>query len=172
MPGAAVVDTAAAVQTLIEEAKTEIFLISYAVHQGQTLFERVAARMRADGGLRVRLYLDIGRGQSDTSLESEIVSRFLKDFWTKHWPWPERPEIFYDPRALSTLPAVRASFHAKGVIVDRRAALLTSANFTEAAQKRNIEAGVLIRYQPLVAQLVSHFEMLRIRNYLALAPNQ
>ncbi|MEZ4431632.1 MAG: phospholipase D-like domain-containing protein [bacterium] len=34
--------------------------------------------------------------------------------------------------------------HAKAVIVDRRKAFVTSANFTEAAQARNIEAGVVV----------------------------
>jgi phosphatidylserine/phosphatidylglycerophosphate/cardiolipin synthase-like enzyme len=46
-------------------------------------------------------------------------------------------------------------------MVDRRAALVTSANFTEAAQERNIEVGVVVRHAPLVARLVEYFVALR-----------
>ena len=165
--GDAIADTATTVRTLIEEAKREIWLISYAVHQGQTLFERLAARMRENRDLRVSLYLDISRGQSDSSLDSEIVGRFAQKFWTKQWPWPDKPSIFYDPRSLSLESTARTSFHAKGVVVDQQVVLLTSANFTEAAQQRNVEAGILIRYKPLVKQFVRHLEGLRTGGQLA-----
>ena len=48
--------------------------------------------------------------------------------------------------------------HAKCIAVDPRVALITSANFTEAAQGRNIEAGVLVRHKPTVRRLVAYFE--------------
>jgi phosphatidylserine/phosphatidylglycerophosphate/cardiolipin synthase-like enzyme len=47
---------------------------------------------------------------------------------------------------------------AKCVVVDRQAALVTSANFTEAAQQRNIEVGLLIRHAPLVSRISLYFE--------------
>jgi hypothetical protein len=37
---------------------------------------------------------------------------------------------------------------------------LTSANFTEAAQTRNIEAGALVRCARFAARLAGHFEAL------------
>jgi phosphatidylserine/phosphatidylglycerophosphate/cardiolipin synthase-like enzyme len=37
-----------------------------------------------------------------------------------------------------------ASLHAKCVVIDHRLALVTSANFTDRGQNRNIEAGVTI----------------------------
>ena len=69
--------------------------------------------------------------------------------------------MYYDPRALADNTEEKASLHAKCVIVDRRAALVTSANFTEAAHRKNIETGVLIRYEPLVLRLHGYFEGLR-----------
>jgi phosphatidylserine/phosphatidylglycerophosphate/cardiolipin synthase-like enzyme len=63
----------------------------------------------------------------------------------------------YDPRALDPASATRASLHAKVLIVDRRSALVTSANFTDAAQKRNVETGVLITYRPFVIRLADTF---------------
>jgi len=50
--------------------------------------------------------------------------------------------------------------HAKCIIIDRSEALITSANFTEAAQERNIEVGVKVRHKPLVERLASYFEAL------------
>ncbi|HQX53463.1 MAG TPA: phospholipase D-like domain-containing protein, partial [Planctomycetaceae bacterium] len=69
--------------------------------------------------------------------------RYAQDFRERHWPWTPFPEVYYDPRALETDSKVRASLHAKIVAVDRRKIFITSANFTEAAQQRNIEMGLL-----------------------------
>lgn len=44
--------------------------------------------------------------------------------------------------------------HAKCVVTDETAAFLTSANFTEAAQERNIEVGLLSREPRIAAALV------------------
>ena len=54
----------------------------------------------------------------------------------------------------------RASLHAKCVVVDRQVAFVSSANFTEAAQERNIEVGVLLRVPALAEQLEWHFQAL------------
>jgi len=46
------------------------------------------------------------------------------------------------------------------VVVDDELAFVTSANFTEWAQERNAEAGVLIRSRHFNAQLRQQFESL------------
>ena len=167
VPGIPTSDTAAVTRTLIEEATTEVILVTYAIHNGQRLFEPLAARMEKLPSLRVVFYLDIPRKRNDTALSSEIVSRYVKEFREKHWPWPQLPDLFYDPRSLSEGWEQRASLHAKCVIVDRKVALVTSANLTEAAQFRNIEAGVVVRYQPFVERLVNYFEGLQQSGQLA-----
>jgi phosphatidylserine/phosphatidylglycerophosphate/cardiolipin synthase-like enzyme len=58
------------------------------------------------------------------------------------------------------------------VVADRRVALVTSANFTEAAQQRNIEVGALIRAPRFAEQLAQHFESLVARGSLLLLPLQ
>jgi phosphatidylserine/phosphatidylglycerophosphate/cardiolipin synthase-like enzyme len=73
-----------------------------------------------------------------------------------NWPWPTLPTLYYDPRSLET-GDTRASLHAKCVIVDRERALVTSANFTDAAQRKNVEVGVDIRYPPAAARLADYF---------------
>jgi phosphatidylserine/phosphatidylglycerophosphate/cardiolipin synthase-like enzyme len=159
--GVPTADTAATVHSLIENAQSEILLVGYAVHNGKRLFKRLAERMNEAPTLRVTFHLDIPRKLTDTSLASEIVRRFAHEFVAKHWPGEKLPVLYYDPRALAEDSQQRASLHAKCVIVDRRVALITSANFTEAAQRKNIEAGVLIRYEPFVMRLHNYFEGLR-----------
>ena len=159
--GVPTADTAATLQTLIENAHMEILLVGYTVHNGKKLFRRLAERMDAVPTLRVMFCLDIARKPTDTSQANEIVWRFAREFTAKHWPGSRLPEILYDPRALAERWEDRASLHAKCVIVDRRTAIVTSANFTEAAQRKNIEAGVLIRYEPFVTRLSAYFEALR-----------
>lgn len=157
MPGVPTADTAAVVQTLIARASREVLLIGYAIHNGKRLFKPLAERMTAMPDLRVTFCIDIAKRYGDTSLDTEVVRRFALEFQTKHWPWPKLPEVYYDPRSLIPFGGERASLHAKCVIVDREAALVTSANFTEAAQQRNIEAGILIRHAEMVERLVSYF---------------
>jgi PLD-like domain len=162
VPGITTGDTLATLRTLISEAKREVLMIGYAVHNAKPIFEPLASKM-ANSNLRVAFCIDIGRKMGDTSLDSEIVRRFAHEFREKHWPWPNLPDIYYDPRSLSDNPMHRSSLHAKCVIADRKRALVTSANFTEAAWTRNIELGVLINYEPLVSRLSDYMDGL-IRN--------
>jgi phosphatidylserine/phosphatidylglycerophosphate/cardiolipin synthase-like enzyme len=46
--------------------------------------------------------------------------------------------------------------HAKVIVVDDVAALVTSANFTAAAQRRNIEAGIVLRDHHHVRRLCTY----------------
>ena len=150
-------DTSATMQSLIAEATKEILLVGYAVHNARGIFAPLAKRMSGTQGLRVTFCLDIARKLGDTSLDSEIIKRFAIEFKEKHWPWKPLPDMYYDPRSLSGNSEHRSSLHAKCIVVDRRAALVTSANFTEAAQQRNIEVGVLVRHVHLAARVVDYF---------------
>ena len=161
VPGIPTRDTAAVMHSLIEDCKQEIVLVGYAVHGGRFLFEGLARKMEENPSLKVWFCLHIGRPYGDTSLSSEIVRRFAREFVAKHWPWPQQPDVFFDPRALEESASERASLHAKCVIVDRRRALVTSANFTEAAHRRNVEAGLVVSYVPFVERIAAYFDGLR-----------
>ena len=157
LPGVPTQDTAAAFQTLVQEAQREILLVGYAVYGGDRIFEPLAQRLKEKHDLKVIFCLDISRKFGDTSLDSEVVHRFAQEFLQKHWPWPQLPELYYDPRALASSGENKASLHAKCVVVDRQAALITSANFTEAAQHRNIELGMLVRHPPIAERIADYF---------------
>ena len=161
VPGVPTRDTGAVMHQLVSAAQDEILMAGYAVYNGRKIFKPLAKRLAGHPGIRITLCLNIERRRGDTSLPSEIVARFLRDFQTRHWPWRPLPRLFYGPRALDSEPRQRAALHAKVVLVDRKAALITSANFTEAAQKRNVEAGVLITHPPFVARLADYFDGLQ-----------
>lgn len=50
--------------------------------------------------------------------------------------------------------------HAKVVVVDGERTFVSSANFTESAQFRNIEVGVAVRSRALACQLTDFFDSL------------
>lgn len=163
VPGTSSRDTAIVVPELWRGAQTDVLVSTFVVHDIATVFLPLAQRMDEVPDLRVRIFLNIARKIGDTSLDSELVREF-SDRFRRAWPAPQpgsrRPEVYYDPRGLSTDPATRATWHAKCVVVDDELAFVTSANFTEWAQARNVEAGVLIRSRHFNAQLRQQFESL------------
>ena len=77
------------------------------------------------------------------------------------------PDVFYDPRPLADDDESKsACLHAKFVIADSQHVFLSSANFTEAAQQRNIEAGILLDSSVLACDLESHFQSLIDHGFL------
>lgn len=161
VPGVPTAATDAVVSSLFLRAKNEIVIAGYAFHQARGILEPLAQRLENSPSIQVILHVDISRGFGDTSTNQSILLRFAQDFWRKQWPWTPRPEVWYDPRALERNREERACLHAKFIAIDGETVLITSANFTEAAQKRNIEAGLLIRSPSRARQLTGYFEALR-----------
>lgn len=149
--------TSVVVREMFQDATTSVVVVGYAVHQGQKVFQALADRMAELPSLQVRMYLDIHREPGDTSAASELVMRFADRFRRVHWPMGRPlPEVFYHPRSLESDQRERGALHAKCIIVDGCKVFVSSANFTEAAQQRNIEVGVLLR-SPAVADRLLRF---------------
>ena len=154
-------DTGVVMRELFGGAETEVLVAGYAVYQGRRVFQRLAERMEERPGLAVKMYLDVQRPLSDTTHEADLLRRFTLRFRTQEWPGRGRlPALYYDPRSLAADATPRTCLHAKCIVVDRRLALIGSANLTEAAQTRNIEAGVLVRCERFAGRLADHFESL------------
>ena len=60
--------------------------------------------------------------------------------------------------------------HAKCVVIDGQEGFVTSANFTEAAQERNIELGLLVGSQSIAHQIEEHFISLIQNGFLERLP--
>lgn len=151
-------DTQAVMQSLLAEAKHEVLLVGYVIHKAENLFRPLANRMKCDPSIKVQLCLDLKRSVNDVRSNEEVVSEFAVDFVHLHWPWNPLPCVFYDPRSLDHSGKTRSSLHAKCIVIDRRVSLVTSANFTEAAQQRNIEAGVLARDSSFSERIAKYFD--------------
>jgi hypothetical protein len=159
-PGVAIRDTAVVVRELFSTARRSVLAVGYAVHQGRQVFRALAERMEQRPDLDVRLCLDVQRTWQDVTPTVLLLRRFTERFTTQEWPGKRLPAVYYDPRSLAFDTAKRASLHAKCVVVDRRVAFVSSANFTEAAQARNIEVGLLVRVPAIAEALTRHFEAL------------
>lgn len=173
LPGSESRDTYVVVQELFASAQSSVLIASYALDTGQksrTLFQILADRMDTSPALQVRLFLNIKRPHKDTTPNSILLRQFAEEFRQKIWPGQRLPEVFHDPRALDPTPGPKACLHAKCVVIDEERLLVTSANFTEAAHQRNIEAGVLISDVVAARALRSQFETLVTKGILQRVP--
>ena len=154
-------DTSVVVREMFAHASECVTVIGYAVHQGQKVFEALAQRMDSNPELKVELFLNISRGDGDTTKSAILVSRYVERFKSQQWPKGSRlPVVYYDPRSVSDDLPIRSSLHAKCVVVDQNDVFVSSANFTEAGQERNIEVGLRLDSAWLAKKLVAHFSKL------------
>ena len=166
VPTAANRDTSVIVRELFANANHSVLVAGYAVYQGQRVFQTLANRMQDVPTLHVRLFLDIQRGHGDTTASAALIRRFAERF--RHSQWPKDrplPEVYFDPRSLDSAQQ-RACLHAKCVVVDGRQVFVSSANFTEAAQLRNIEVGVSLDAEPIAWRLTEFFDSMLRANSL------
>ncbi|MGB7442863.1 MAG: DISARM system phospholipase D-like protein DrmC, partial [Coleofasciculaceae cyanobacterium] len=161
------------VQELFSTAQDSVLISSYALDKGKKgreLFQVLATRMDANPKLQVRMFLNVQRPYRNKASESVILREFADTFRHKIWTGIRLPEVFYDSRSLSTETGSRTCLHAKCVVVDEERLFVTSANFTEAAHERNIEAGVLIADSVAAKAMRSQFEALVERRILRRVP--
>lgn len=151
-------DTGVVVRELFANATRSVLVAGYAVYQGRHVFQALADRMQQVPTLQVSMFLDIQRSAGDTTAAAQLVRRFADRFKRQQWPaeYPI-PDLFYDPRSLDPTQDKRACLHAKCVVVDAEKVFVSSANFTEAAQLRNIEVGVLIDSAATANQVTTFF---------------
>jgi phosphatidylserine/phosphatidylglycerophosphate/cardiolipin synthase-like enzyme len=147
---------------LFRSAREHVLVAGYSFDRPEELFAPLAERMR-DHGVTVQLFVDIGQLEErlrqtarrerrswsalamplSRASTAEARGRAVVDlFFQLMWPANERPRVFFDPRTAERRPTI--SLHAKCVVVDHQRTLITSANFTERGQRRNLEAGVAI----------------------------
>ncbi len=155
VPGVHARDTYQVFEELLGGAEHSIWASTYLYYDAPKAFQTLARRMDERPELKVTLFLNIRRHKNDTSAPDEIVRRFKDRFWNE-WPGNRHPRVFYDPRSLAP-DGETSVLHAKAIVADERWVFITSANFTEAAQKRNIELGVLFQDPPLAVSLILQF---------------
>ena len=142
--------TRSVLTTLVANATESLVLVSFVSYDIAELTADLAGAI--DRGIAVTLILETPDDPGGP-LVIGPTHPFAPIKDTAHfYRWPlEARETFF---------AKAASLHAKCVIADRSAALITSANLTSAGINDNIELGVLIEAGPLPESLSQHLELL------------
>ena len=157
-------DTRVVLDGLFRRATRSVLISTFVIYEGRSVFRELLARVRENPALEVELYVHLEPHKGDD--QKRRVSAYLKKFREEHWDGDlALPAIYFDPET-ETESGKRVTLHAKTVVVDYRWALVTSANFTEAAHERNIEAGVLLDHPELARMLAGQFRRLRESGHL------
>src|SRR5262245_2592127 len=135
---------------VIHDARTRLFLVSFAAYNVPVVVEALAGA--AARGVRVDLVLETasasgGRLTVDAAAAFAEVTEAVSFY---AWPAVLRP-------AHGT---GRASLHAKAAVADGDTALVTSANLTASAIEANVELGLLVRGGPVPRRLDRHLARL------------
>ena len=110
--------------------------------------------------LEVRMFLDVPRIQGDMSSADALIARFVQHFKRSRWPGGMPLPNVYCCGHLITQGGKPGSLHAKCIVVDGKYVFVSSANFTEAAQERNIEVGLLVQSRTLAERVCRFFDAL------------
>jgi len=130
-------DTAVVLADLFGKATSSVLLAGFVFDHGAGLLRPLHNAMKL--GVTCRLFAD-----------ADAASGFVRD----NWPFgPPFPEVY----GFTPEKGVFASLHAKCVVVDGRWVFVTSANFTDRGQTRNVEVGVVIEDSRLAAVLEAQF---------------
>lgn len=158
--------TSVVVADLFRSAERSVLVAGYAIYQGQKIFQSLAERMECCPDLQVRMFLDVPRIHGDTLSIADQVARFTYTFRTSQWPnGAPIPHVYCCEQTMEGQTGKPGSLHAKCIVVDNEYVFVSSANFTEAAQNRNIEVGLLVRSAILSERLTRFFEALLDTNY-------
>lgn len=143
--------TSAAVVGLLDEARVEILLVSYAAHSEP----RVAQALEAAVGRGVDVTLLLERHEDNPGYAATAAPFSAVRARRLAWPVERRPD--------------GAALHAKILVVDAATALVGSANLTGRALSMNLECGVLLRGGSAPSDIRRHVFDLLNRGELARA---
>ena len=116
--------------------------------------------MRISRGVTATRFLDIPSDAASAATADVVATRFIDRFFHDVWTFGvPKPDVYYDPRTVVRGPPW-VSLHAKCVVVDDERAFITSANFTDRGQTRNIEAGVLVDDRAFSGELAAQWRQL------------
>ena len=163
-------DTGVVTRQLFGKARERVLAVGFAVHQGRAVFKALADRLDSDNALEAILCIDVRRQHGSTTVARDIIRRFASDFVREEWPGKRLPLVYFDPRSLEPSGGTASALHAKCVVIDGQEALVTSANFTEAAQERNIELGLLLNSPDVAGRIEAHFLSLIRQEWLTPLP--
>lgn len=154
--------TSLVVAELFESAKVSVIVGGYTFDRAEILAP--LHRAMKERGVTAMVFVDIDGATANPddadAFAGAFIDKWLKKVWTFGLP---KPDIYFDPRTAirgDTPGHDWATLHAKCIVVDDARSFITSANFTDRAQTRNIEAGVLIEDTSFAEELAGHWRQL------------
>jgi phosphatidylserine/phosphatidylglycerophosphate/cardiolipin synthase-like enzyme len=143
-------DTSVILRALFENARESVILAGYSFDHARDVLEPLH-RVMLEHSVHATFFVNIEQAQRVPVSPEAHAAAELGEFVRTNWPFgAPYPRLYYDIRATRPGPPY-CSLHAKCVTVDGLQAFISSANFTQRGQDRNIEAGVLIQ-DPTFAQ--------------------
>ena len=137
---------------IIDSAQEMLWIVSFAAYRVNDIL--TSLKKALERGVRVGLILESSE-ESEGKLSTDQIREIQNELGTacKFYVWPteKREANEYGRRGL---------LHAKCAIADGRHILVSSANLTEAAMRRNIELGVLIESERYSSQVEEHIQWL------------
>lgn len=155
-------DTARVLEGLFRAATSSVLIAGFAFRPG-VHFDALAEAQRAAPTLRVSVFAHVFIEASEVLADAlSAHDRSLRQAFAK----VDRERVRFHRPSTELIELARTRgfhLHAKCVVVDARKVLITSANFTESAQERNIEVGVVLDDPRLAERLIAHFDALVLR---------
>lgn len=150
--------TRAVVERLFESARRSVIVGGYTFDTPE-IVEPLHRAMK-DRGVTAMLFLNIPSDAATAADVEAVATRFIDRFFREVWTFGvPKPDVYYDPRTVVRGPPW-VSLHAKCVVIDDERALITSANFTDRGQTRNVEAGVLVEDRAFSGELGAQWRQL------------
>lgn len=145
---------------MVETAKEEILLVTYAAHKA----ERALEVLQNATARRVRVKFVIELAEESGGKISFDGLQMLRSS-------VPLAEIFYWPldRRKRNASGAYGAMHVKCLVADKSKAFISSANLTDYALEMNMELGLLIE-GAMASRLAEHFDQLTVRGDLIAAP--
>lgn len=148
-------DTAVVVREIFEAAERHVLIAGYSFERGEAILAPLHRAM-VERGVRVEMFVHLAEVRGVPADPGAYLIAQAAAWRRSYWPFgAPAPTLYVDPRAA--VAGSYASLHAKCIVVDGRRALVGSANFTDRAQSRNIEAGVLVEDARFAEELARQF---------------
>ncbi|MGW9300459.1 DISARM system phospholipase D-like protein DrmC [Streptomyces cyaneofuscatus] len=152
-PAVPVRATAQVLVEVINEACHELLAMTYAARRYPALTQALAEA--AERGVRTDMVVETLTGARGLLVGREPAEAFASLPGLRLWHWARDPSVGLASRQ-----------HAKLAVADRRLLFLGSANLTQSAARRNIEAGVLVRGGDAPQRVAEHIVELQRRGVL------
>ncbi|MEU0960793.1 DISARM system phospholipase D-like protein DrmC [Micromonospora aurantiaca] len=145
--------TAQVLVGLVEQARSELLLMTYSARPYPPLVDSLIAAVRRQVSVTVVVETLAGAGGAMQGPEPAAAFAAVPGIHIWQWPTAQRTTD-------------RAKMHAKIAIADRRVLLVSSANLTQSGVNLNIEAGLLVHGGTAPRRAAEHIAELQSRGVL------